>query len=113
MVDPTTDPVSDDPGERRSSTRRACVLQVRYRGAGAWHPATVVDLSTRGCRLRVGEDLPRSSAIRVAFTGPAHEGASAEVEAAGTVMWCRLEGLSYQAGIHFSHERTELEQLLG
>jgi hypothetical protein len=100
-------------GERRESTRRACVLQVRYRGQGGWHPATVVDLSTRGCRLRVGEDLVRGSEVKVAFARPAAAGADGpEVEATGTVMWCRLEGLSYQAGIHFGRERAELQQLL-
>jgi hypothetical protein len=108
-----TQPPSED-GDRRSSTRRACILQVRYRGqAGGWHPATAVDLSTTGCRLRVGEDLPGGASLRVAFTGPPADGAQGpEVEASGTVMWCRLEGLSHQAGVHFSEERSELQRLL-
>ena len=104
---------SVETGERRASTRRACVLQVRYRGKGGWHPATAVDLSTRGCRLRVGEDLVRGSEVQVAFAPPAAGAGGPEVEAVGTVMWCRLEGLSYQAGIHFAEERAEVEQLLG
>jgi hypothetical protein len=98
--------------ERRTSARRACVLQVRYREKGGqWHPATAMDLSTRGCRLRVGEDLPRAAPVRVAFAGRAAGAAAVEVQ--GTVMWCRLEGLSYQAGIHFPEEHEELQALLG
>lgn len=105
---PARGPEASGP-ERRTSARRACLLQVRYRGAEGWHPATAVDVSDRGCRLRVGEDLARG-AVRVAFVAPG--GVARPIEAAGTVVWCRLEGLSYQAGIHFGHEEPKLLQLL-
>ena len=87
--------------DRRSSTRRACRLQVRYRLAEPWHPATAVDLSESGCRLRVGEDLPRGATIEVAFALPAG-GEGGEVRASGRVTWCRIEGLSRQVGVHFA-----------
>jgi hypothetical protein len=94
----TPQPPADD---RRSTARRACRLVVRYRIGAAWHPAAAVDVSTSGCRLRVGEDLPRGAAIDVVFASP--EGTSVpEVKTSGQVIWCRLEGLSHQAGVHFS-----------
>ena len=77
-------------------------------GAG-WHPATLVDLSARGCRLRIGEDLParRGRARRVS-----PRGAPAPVDLTGSVMWCRLEGLSHQAGVHFEDPPEDLVLLL-
>ena len=35
------------------------------------------------------------------------------VDGIGTVMWSRLEGLSYQTGIQFSSEPEGLSDLLG
>jgi hypothetical protein len=98
-----------DPIDRRSTTRRACLLGARYRLASSWHPATLVDLSARGCRLRIGEDLPRGAAVRVELSP---RGASAPVDLAGSVMWCRLEGLSHQAGVHFDDAPGDLMDLL-
>lgn len=100
--DPEPEPESEPPADdRRSSTRRACRLVVRYRTDGSWHPAIAVDVSTYGCRLRIGEDLPRAAAIEVAFGTP--EGAATpELKTQGRVIWCRLEGLSHQTGVHFS-----------
>jgi len=95
--------------DRRSSTRRACLLGARYRVAAGWHPATLVDLSARGCRLRIGEDLPRGAAVRVELSP---RGASAPVDLTGSVMWCRLEGLSHQAGVHFDDAPGDLMDLL-
>ncbi|HEU0092050.1 MAG TPA: PilZ domain-containing protein [Vicinamibacteria bacterium] len=95
--------------DRRRSTRRACLLGARYRVAAGWHPATLVDLSARGCRLRIGEDLPRGAAVRVELSP---RGASAPVDLAGSVMWCRLEGLSHQAGVHFDDAPGDLMDLL-
>jgi hypothetical protein len=104
---------SPDPIDRRSSTRRACRLVVRYRTDGSWRPATAVDLSERGCRLRIGEDLPRGAVVRVAFARPEAEGqAPAEVQGTGAVIWCRLEGLSHQAGVHFTEPPPDVEELL-
>jgi hypothetical protein len=95
--------------DRRGSTRRACLLGARYRVGAAWHPATLVDLSARGCRLRIGEDLPRGAAVRVELSP---RGAPAPVDLTGSVMWCRLEGLSHQAGVHFENAPADLMELL-
>jgi hypothetical protein len=95
--------------DRRSSTRRACRLGARYRLAASWHPATLVDLSARGCRLRIGEDLPRGATVRVELSA----GTAPPVELAGAVIWCRLEGLSHQAGVHFDDAPDDLMDLLG
>jgi len=104
--------MSDDPvptrTNRRLTSRRACRLTVRYRAGADWRGATAMDLSTRGCRLRVGEDLARGGAVSVAFEG---EGAP-PVEVPGQVIWCRREGLSYQAGIHFAAAPAALEAIL-
>ena len=103
-------PDSKDSGiDRRSSTRRACLLGARYRVGAGWHPATLVDLSARGCRLRIGEDLPRGATVRVELSP---RGTSAPVDLAGSVMWCRLEGLSHQAGVHFDDPPDDLVSLL-
>ena len=101
--------IADDGIDRRSSTRRACLLGARYRVATGWHPATLVDLSARGCRLRIGEDLPRGAAVRVELSP---RGASTPVDLTGSVMWCRLEGLSHQAGVHFDDPPDDLIGLL-
>jgi hypothetical protein len=97
--------------DRRSAVRRACLLGARYRAQAGWHPASLVDLSPRGCRLRVGEDLPRSVAVRVQLS-VGGEKAPEPVELEGIVVWCRLEGLSYQAGIHFDDAPGDLMDLL-
>jgi hypothetical protein len=98
---------------RRLTARHACHFTVRYRPANDWHPATAMDLSLRGCRLRLGEDLARNSGVTVAFESPpAADGSTMEVEVAGTVIWCRREGLSYQAGIHFTDAPDALEHIL-
>jgi hypothetical protein len=99
----------DDGIDRRSSTRRACLLVARYRVGTGWHPATLVDLSARGCRLRIGEDLARGAAVRVELSP---RGASAPVDLTGSVIWCRLEGLSHQVGVHFDDPPDDLASLL-
>jgi hypothetical protein len=68
-----------------------------------WHPATAINLSTSGCRLRLGESLPHGAALTVIFERPLADGATGvAAEAQGTVTWSRLEGLSYTAGIRFT-----------
>ena len=89
--------------DRRRALRLACALMVQYRTGAAWHPASALDLSEGGCRLRIGEDLGFGSPARLRFGLVIRDGmtaSSAEVD--GTVAWCRREGLSYQAGIRFS-----------
>jgi len=108
MSDPTADGI-----DRRSATRRACLLGARYNLGSAWHPATLVDLSARGCRLRIGEDLTRGATVRVQLTAPAGgTHARPPVELAGLVVWCRLEGISHQAGVHFENPPPDLMDLL-
>ena len=97
------------PSGRRSAARLACQLTVRYRALKQWHPATVMNISSNGCRLRLGEDLPRAAPVALAFEAPLKDGAEALfVEAAGTVVWCRLEGLSFQAGIQFTESSPDV-----
>jgi PilZ domain len=99
---------------RRLTARKACLLTVRYRYKNDWHPTTAMDLSPHGCRLRVGEDLPRGQEVTVAFEAPLKDGArAAAVEVNGLVMWSRLEGLSYQAGLHFEAAPDDLLEVLG
>jgi hypothetical protein len=99
---------------RRITARKACLLTVRYRGAGDWRPATAMDLSPYGCRLRVGEDVERGSDVLVMFETPAAEGGRrAPVEVPGRTIWARLEGLSYQIGVHFEDPPGGLIEILG
>jgi hypothetical protein len=88
---------------RRITARKACLLTVRYRANGDWRPATAMDLSPYGCRLRVGEDIPRGAEVAVMFEAPVREGGAkgASVEVPGRAIWGRLEGLSFQVGVHF------------
>jgi hypothetical protein len=93
---------------RRVTARLACQLTVRYRIEKQWHPATAMNLSSHGCRLRLGEDLARGSEVDLAFEAPIKDGASALfLEMKGTVIWCRHEGLSHQAGIQFEKESPD------
>jgi len=109
-----SDVTSSGRSNRRVTARKACLLTVRYRSQGEWHPATAMDLSPHGCRLRVGEDLPRGKGVHVAFEAPLKDGARvAAVEVEGLVMWSRLEGLSYQAGLHFDGVPDALLDVLG
>jgi PilZ domain len=88
---------------RRVAARLACQLTARYRLEKQWHPATALNISSNGCRLRLGEDLARGSALSLSFEAPLKDGAKALfLEMAGTVIWCRHEGLSFQAGIQFT-----------
>lgn len=87
---------------RRITARKACLLTVRYKANGDWRPATAMDISPYGCRLRVGEDVPRGAAVAVVFEAPVRDGGrGAAVEVVGRAIWGRLEGLSYQVGVHF------------
>ena len=108
-----TDPAAPRRVNRRLTARRACLLSVRYRAGKVWHPATAMDLSESGCRLRLGEDLPLGAAVTVAFETPLRDGANTlAAEASGVVSWSRLEGLSHTAGIQFAEPPPSLEDLL-
>lgn len=98
---------------RRITARRACLLTVRYRVSQEWRPATAMDLSPYGCRLRVGEDISRGALVTVVFETPITDGArSATVEVVGRAMWARLEGLSHQVGLHFDEPPRGLLEVL-
>jgi hypothetical protein len=106
-------PLTTSNPNRRLTARRACRLSVRYRVADDWHPATAMDISLRGCRLRVGESLARGQQLRVLFEVPLHDGSNAPaVEVSANVIWSRVEGISYQAGLAFAESPRALEEVL-
>jgi len=101
------------PSNRRITARKACLLTVRYKASAGWRPATAMDLSPYGCRLRVGEDVARGSEVAVIFETPKSEGARGPaVEVPGLAIWGRLEGLSYQVGVHFEDPPAGLLEIL-
>jgi hypothetical protein len=86
---------------------------VRYRSTRDWRPATAMDLSGEGCRLRLGEDLSTGSDLTVLLERLLRDGAGAvSVEVPGVVMWSRPEGLSHQAGIQFRARPEGLDEIL-
>ncbi len=95
---------------RRLTARITCHLTVSYRTNRDWRPATAMDLSPNGCRLRLGEDLHRAVVVFVRFATPAATGL--EFEVSGPVIWSRREGLSHQVGIQFSEEPAGLHAVL-
>jgi hypothetical protein len=97
---------------RRLVARWSCHLTALYQVKDQWHPATAMDLSRRGCRLRVGEHLMRGTKLRVRLecSDPAG-GEVKKAEAQGTIVWSRLEGLSYQCGIRFVEESDDVERV--
>ena len=108
-----SDATAPRPSNRRLTARRACHLGVTYRISQGWRPATAMDLSNRGCRLRVGEDLARGASVSVLFETPARQGSKPmETEVQGTVIWSRREGLSYQVGLQFDESPDALNDLL-
>lgn len=99
---------------RRITARIACRLSVSYAAnPGEWRPATAMDLSRLGCRLRTGEDLPREKKVMVRVEFRMADEPVLAVDGVGKVMWTRLEGLSYQTGIQFDSEPVGLSELLG
>jgi PilZ domain len=97
---------------RRLTARKACLLSARYRTTGGWHPATALDLSAGGCRLRLGEDLTPGAPIAVSFETSPQDGVGASAEARGSVSWCHVDGLSRSVGIRFGATPAALEDLL-
>ena len=99
---------------RRITARIACRLSVSYAvPGGEWRPATAMDLSRLGCRLRTGEELPRDKDVAVRIEFRIGDEPPLVVDAKGPVIWSRLEGLSYQVGIQFTKEPEKLSELLG
>src|SRR5262249_62286722 len=98
---------------RRLTARKACRLTVHYRSQNDWHPATAMDLSPNGCRLRLGEDLLRGSGGNVQFEAPLRDGAVAlSVEGPGRGVWSRVGGGSSPGGIHLVTPPDGLAALL-
>jgi len=98
---------------RRITARKACLLTVHYKVNGGWRPATAMDLSPYGCRLRVGEDIARGVDVAVMFEVAGRDGEeSTTVEVPGKSIWARLEGLSFQVGVHFEGSPEELAEIL-
>jgi hypothetical protein len=98
---------------RRVSARVACRLSVSYSTGSEWHPATSMDLSNAGCRLRLGEDLGRGAPVKVRIESPEAGAEPMRAELQGKAIWSRLEGLSYQVGIQFEGEDPGLYEILG
>lgn len=92
--------------------RHVCHLQVDYRAGREWRRATVLDVSLKGCRLRVGEELARAASVSVRLTHVGTGGRTLSAQVDGIVIWSRAEGLSHQAGIHFSEEPAELAAVI-
>jgi len=104
----------DTRSNRRITARKACLLTVRYKAEGTWRPATAMDISPYGCRLRVGEDVPRGVVVAVIFEAPPRNGEErVTVEVPGRAIWARLEGLSFQVGVHFEDSPPGLPLVLG
>ena len=107
--------MSESPAPRRTNrrltARTACQLTVRYQATGVWRPATAMDLSRHGCRLRLGEDLGRHATVSVSFESTSGT-VTLSVLVRGKVIWSRFEGLSYQAGVQFADVPAALEQIL-
>jgi len=98
---------------RRVTARRACRLTVRYGATDDWHPATAMDLSNRGCRLRVGESLARGRRLLVLFEVPLRDGARMpSVEVRADVIWSRVEGISHQVGLAFDDSPPAIAEVL-
>jgi len=108
----TSSPGASSRANRRLSARFACRLTVSYSVGAEWHPATGMDLSSTGCRLRLGEDLVRGVGLRVRFEHAGPDGTPLLAELGGDVIWTRLEGLSYQAGVQFTSDDAHLHQIL-
>jgi hypothetical protein len=100
---------------RRLSSRRACLLTASYRSGdeASWHPLVVMDLSSNGCRIRVGAPFDLGSTAWLRFEAPIRDGSSAAtMETRATVIWTRTEGLSYQIGLRFAEAPDALGELI-
>jgi len=56
-----TDAAVPSRANRRLTARKACLLSVRYRTTGAWHPATALDLSDRLTSVVYLDSAPRGA----------------------------------------------------
>lgn len=104
---------------RRRKARFACLLVVQYRPrkgtASPWRPASVLDLTDAGCRLRIAEALAGGTRLLLRFEALLRDGVkSAETEAPATVMWCRPHGrFSHELGLELEGLPAPLNEILG
>jgi hypothetical protein len=104
------------PPDRRRAPRSFCLLVVRCRAAGEdWQPASALDLTEAGCRLRLGRQRESGARLELRFEALLHDGAkSATVEVPARVSWCRpLQGEAAEIGVEFLATPSGLSQLLG
>jgi hypothetical protein len=104
------------PPERRRRFRSFCLLVVRCRAAGDdWQPASVLDLTESGCRLRVSRQPPASTRMELRFEALLHDGVkSATIEVPARVTWCRpLQGDAAEVGAEFLAPPEGLSEILG
>jgi hypothetical protein len=106
-------PPSQSQANRRLTARTACQLSVCYEREGRVHPAMVLDLSTHGCRLRIGEAVQRGRVLKVLFEMPG-DGANANMRTVieGHIIWSRYEGISHQCGIQFDQPFERFSELV-
>lgn len=104
---------------RRRKARFACLLVVQYRlradSASPWRPASVLDLTDAGCRLRIAEELAGGTPLLLRFETLLRDGVkSAQTEAPASVMWCRPHGrFSHEVGLEFAGVPAQLNEILG
>ena len=104
------------PSERRRAPRSFCLLVVRCRGAAEeWQPASALDITESGCRLRVGQQPAAGARLELRFEALLHDGAkSSTIEVPARVTWCRpLQGAAAEIGVEFLAAPTGLSQILG
>jgi len=104
------------PPERRRRSRSFCLLAVRCRAAGDdWQPASVLDLTASGCRLRVTRQPQASARMELRFEALLHDGAkSATIEVPARVTWCRpLQGDAAEIGAEFLEPPEGLSEIVG
>jgi hypothetical protein len=104
------------PGERRRRSRTSCLLVVRCRAAADdWQPASALDLTAAGCRLRVGREPPEGAPLELRFEALLHDGAkSSTIEVPARVTWRRpLPGSGAEIGVEFLASPTGLSEILG
>src|SRR5687768_7004315 len=103
--------------DRRRKSRSYCLLVVRYRvrddAAGEWRAASVLDLTERGCRLKVGEQPAPGAELELRFEALLHDGVkSATIEAPARVMWCRPGAQSSsEIGVQFAAAPAGLSEI--
>lgn len=104
--------------DRRRTDRLACMLVVQYRPADAesfpWQPASVLDLTEIGCRLRIAEEFAAGTPLLLRFDALLRDGVkNATLEAAAAVAWCHPRvAASHEVGLRFGGPPAGLSEIL-